>query len=138
MVNCFRGMFDRRKTFSLTSSRNRCQKSSPSRIFNTLGAGILTCEEPLLKLCWMKMCSSDNHYTTAPQMLFTALPKSKFYPLFKNSIKFDYNLINSKILRCMPSFLTCFFKLIHFHRINVIFSSSLQKFFPFHFAYFVS
>ena len=35
----FCGMIDRRKAFSLISSRNYCQKSSPSRISDTLRAG---------------------------------------------------------------------------------------------------
>ena len=26
---------------------------------------VWTCEESELKLCWMKLCSNDNHYTTA-------------------------------------------------------------------------
>ena len=30
---------------------------------------IWTCAEPEFRLCWMKLCSSDNHYTTAPQTL---------------------------------------------------------------------
>ena len=32
---------------------------SPSRVW--------TCAEPEFKLSWMKLCSSDNHYTTAPR-----------------------------------------------------------------------
>ena len=58
MMNCFCGMVDRQKTFSLISSRDHCQRSSPSRISDTPQAGF----EPAQKLC-----SSDNHYTTAPQ-----------------------------------------------------------------------
>ena len=27
---------------------------------------IWTCAEPELRLCWMNLCSSDNHYTTVP------------------------------------------------------------------------
>ena len=32
VMYCFCGMVDRRKAFSLTSSRDHCQRSSPSRI----------------------------------------------------------------------------------------------------------
>ena len=39
MMNCFCGMVDRRKTFSLISSRDHCQRSSPSRISDTPRAG---------------------------------------------------------------------------------------------------
>ena len=39
MMNCFCGMVDRRKSFSPISSRDHCQRSSPSRIFNTPRAG---------------------------------------------------------------------------------------------------
>ena len=39
MMNCFRGMVDRRKAFSLISSRAHCQRFSPSRISDTPRAG---------------------------------------------------------------------------------------------------
>ena len=35
MMNCFCGMVDRRKAFSLISSRDHCQRSSPTRISDT-------------------------------------------------------------------------------------------------------
>ena len=38
-LNCFCGMVDRRKTFSLISRRENCQRSSPSRISDTPQAG---------------------------------------------------------------------------------------------------
>ena len=39
MINCFSGMFDQRKAFSLISRWDHCQRSSPSRISDTLQAG---------------------------------------------------------------------------------------------------
>ena len=39
MMNCFCDMVDQRKAFSLISSHDHCQRSSPSRIPDTLGAG---------------------------------------------------------------------------------------------------
>ena len=39
MTHCFCGMVDRRKAFSLISSRDHCQKSPPSRISETPRAG---------------------------------------------------------------------------------------------------
>ena len=39
MMNCFCGMVDRRKAFSLTSSWDHCQRSSPSQISGTPRAG---------------------------------------------------------------------------------------------------
>ena len=39
MMNCFCSMVDRRKAFSLISSRDHCQRSSPSRISDTPPAG---------------------------------------------------------------------------------------------------
>ena len=39
MMHCFCGMVDRRKAFSLISSRGHCQRSSPSRVSNTPRAG---------------------------------------------------------------------------------------------------
>ena len=42
MVNCFCGMVVRRKAFSLISSWDDCQRSSPLRISDTLRAGFIT------------------------------------------------------------------------------------------------
>ena len=39
MMNCFCSMVDRRKTFSLISSRDHCQRSSPSWVSDTPRAG---------------------------------------------------------------------------------------------------
>ena len=39
MMNSFCGMVDQRKAFSLISSRDHCQRSSPSRISDTPRAG---------------------------------------------------------------------------------------------------
>ena len=61
MMNCFYGMVDQRKAFSLISSRYHCQRSSTSRISDTSKTGF--------EFRWMKLRSSDNdnHYTTAPR-----------------------------------------------------------------------
>ena len=48
MMNCFCGMVDRRKGFSLISSRYHCQRSSTSQISNTPRAGF----EPAQNLSW--------------------------------------------------------------------------------------
>ena len=39
MVNCFCGMADRRKAFSLASNQDDCQRSSPSQISNMSQVG---------------------------------------------------------------------------------------------------
>ena len=39
MMNCFCGMVDQQKAFSLISSWEHCQRSSPSPIFDTAPAG---------------------------------------------------------------------------------------------------
>ena len=46
MINCFCGMVDRRKTFSFISSRDHCQRSSPSRISDTPRAGFEPAQNP--------------------------------------------------------------------------------------------
>ena len=46
----FFGMVDWRKVFHLISSRDHCQRFSPSQF----------------RLSWMKLWVIDNHYTTAP------------------------------------------------------------------------
>ena len=39
MTDCFCGMVDQQEAFSLISSWDHCQRSSPSQISNTLRAG---------------------------------------------------------------------------------------------------
>ena len=46
-MNCLCGMVDRRKEFSLISSRDYCQRSSPSRISDPPRAGF----EPTFRIC---------------------------------------------------------------------------------------
>ena len=65
MMNCFWGIFDQRKAFSLISNQEHCQRSSPTRIFDASQVRV----EPVHNLKsglieWS--CSSDNHYTMAP------------------------------------------------------------------------
>ena len=44
MMNCFRGMVDRRKAMSLISSQDNCQRSSPSQISDEPWAGFETAQ----------------------------------------------------------------------------------------------
>lgn len=71
MINCFWGIIDRRKAISIASSRDLCQRFSPSRISDLT----LTWFEPALKLssnvCRIELCSCVNHYTTAPSRSLT-------------------------------------------------------------------
>ena len=60
MMSCFCGMVDRRKAFSLISSRYHWQGVSPSQISNT-PQRIWIRAELQFSLFWMKLCSSDNH-----------------------------------------------------------------------------
>ena len=68
MMNCFCGMVDRRKRFSLISNRDYCKKSLPS---STHREQIWTYAETEFRLCWMKLCNGDDHYTTTMDALFS-------------------------------------------------------------------
>ena len=65
VMNCFCGMVDRRKTFSLVSSwdhvRDPHHLESP-----TCSEQDLNLRRTSVQTCWIKLCSSDNKYTTAP------------------------------------------------------------------------
>ena len=71
MMNCFIRMVDRRKPFSLISSRGHSQRFYPSQISNKLQAGFKSvkslgsdfAELSCATLCWIEMYSSNNHYT---------------------------------------------------------------------------
>ena len=58
MMNRYCGMVDRRKAFSLISSRDHCQRSSPSRISDTPRAGFEPAQNLKFRLCRTKLCSS--------------------------------------------------------------------------------
>ena len=78
MINCFCGMVDRRKAFSLISSRDHCQRSSPSRISDMPRAGfepaqglssgllewscavVITTKPRRHKLLWMGFKNKEN------------------------------------------------------------------------------
>ena len=72
MMNCFCSMVDQQKTFSLLSSRDHCQRSSSSQISNTPRAGFDPAQNLSSDLVLLKLCSSDNHYTTTPQFRYSA------------------------------------------------------------------
>ena len=52
IMNSFCGMVDRRKAFSLISSQDHCQRSSPSQISDAADR-IWTCKEPEFRFCWI-------------------------------------------------------------------------------------
>ena len=62
MINFACGMVDGRKTISLISSRDHCQRPSLLKISHTPRAGYELGQSSELKLC-----SSDNLYTTVQQ-----------------------------------------------------------------------
>ena len=78
MMNCFWGMVDRRKAFSLISSPGHCERSLPSRISNTPRAGF----EPEFRLCRIKLRRSDNHYIMSPQYKVLYLMSHFIFPTF--------------------------------------------------------
>ena len=49
---------------------------------------VWTCSESEFRLCWMKLCRSDNHYTTAPQ--YTTVPQH-CKPTFHSCTKYASN-----------------------------------------------
>ena len=67
MIYCC-GMVDRQKVDPYFQSG---PLSEILHIVNLRHAGsrIWTCAEPVFRLWWMKLCSSDNHYTKAPLLI---------------------------------------------------------------------
>ena len=79
MMNCYcAGMVDRRKAFSLISSRDHW-----------------TCAEPEFRLCRMKLCSSHNHYATAPRWASRVVGIETFLEFYEALLKtFEENYRN--------------------------------------------
>ena len=82
MMNCFCGMIDRRKAFSLTSSRDHCQRSSPSRISDMPQAGF----EPAQNL-------SSGLVEWSCAVVITTTPRRKLKTEGKIKINFDFVLL---------------------------------------------
>ena len=68
MMNGFCDMVDQQKTFSLISSQEHCQRSSPSWISDTPRAEFEPARNLSSGFVELKLCSSDNLYTAAPQL----------------------------------------------------------------------
>ena len=72
MMNCFCGMVDWRKAFSLISSRDHCQRSSPSRISDMPQAGF----GPAQNLSSGLLEWSAKYYFVFPDNFFNNIPST--------------------------------------------------------------
>ena len=89
MMNCFCGMADPRKAEPYFQLRPLPEILTIANLWLATSR-IRTCIEPVFRLWWMKLCSSDNHYTMAPVV----------GPLFNKVACFPVNF--AKLLR-MPT-----------------------------------
>ena len=84
----FCGMVDRRKTFSLISNREHCQRSYPSLLSDMSRAGFEPEQNLRSGFFWIKLCNRDNHYSTALlqwlQKIKDYQNKDYFYTSYKN------------------------------------------------------
>ena len=89
MMNCFCGMVDWRKMFSLISSQDHCQRYSPSRISDTTRAGF----EPAQNLssglaewsCAVVITTAPRRHNQKKKMFFVPLRKENALraPIFR-------------------------------------------------------
>ena len=66
---------------------------------------VWTCAESEFRLCGMKLCSSDNHYTTAPQvfgklLLCSSCPKCLAKKMFCKLFQFLQILLSGRFIEC--------------------------------------
>ena len=100
-INRFCGMVEQRDAFSLILSREHCLRSSPSRISDTPQTGLEPA--PKFRICWMKLCSSDNHCIVEPLRDCrdcTSLQGSTFILLFHHfdiDRAWNISIVRSKI-----------------------------------------
>ena len=93
MMNCFCGMVDRQKAFSLISSRDHCQRSSPSRISDTPQAGF----EPAQNM-------SSGFLERSYAAVITTAPRRRIdEDIDWESVKEKYELIKNDFLKAFPS-----------------------------------
>ena len=80
MMNCFCGIVEHRKAFSLISSRDHCQRSSPSRISDTPRAGF----EPVQNLrIWAVVITASTRRDEISLRLFKGISIPYGAPLMK-------------------------------------------------------
>ena len=81
MMNCFCGMVvDRRKLFSLISSRNHCQRSLPSRISDTPRAGFERAQNlSSERSCAVVITSTHRHGAWQAGQRFVDLKSQSFF-----------------------------------------------------------
>ena len=103
IINCFCGMVDRRITFSLISSRDHCQRFSPSRISDRLRAGVEPAQNLSLGLVeWRcaavitttarrrslitNICFDFQGWTTCSDMVSNKIPASTKYKFMRRDL----------------------------------------------------
>ena len=92
MMNCFCGMVDQQK-MSYFQPGPLPEILTIANLW-IAASRIWTYAEPEFRVCWMKLCSSDNHYTLAPQNCFLVLlitvNSNSFVSPQQNSSTWDY------------------------------------------------
>ena len=77
MMNCFCGIADRGKASEILTIANLQHATSK----------IWTSAEPEFRVCWIKLCSCDNHYTTCHEWAYGIIElKSGWIEFFSNFI----------------------------------------------------
>ena len=66
MMNCFCGMVDQRNAFTSYFQPGPLSEILIVANLQHAASRIWTYAEFQFRLCWAKLCSSDNHYSTAP------------------------------------------------------------------------
>ena len=62
-MNCFCGMVEQLKAFTPYFQPGPSSEILTIANLRHAGSKVWTCAESEFRLCWMKLCSSDNHYT---------------------------------------------------------------------------
>ena len=84
MMNWFCRMVDRRKALTSYFNPGPLSKILTTANLRHVAIRVWTCAESEFRLCWMRLCSSDNNFTTAPY--------SAFFKIF-NFVLYLYNLM---------------------------------------------
>ena len=92
MMNCFCGIVDTQNGSTFISSPDHCQRFAPLWVWHATSR-IWTRVELEFRLSWIKLSSSDNHYTTL----------SHYSVSFKQS--FSTLSLRTKIRNAQPSFI---------------------------------
>ena len=127
IINCFCKVVDRKKAFTPYFQPGPLSEILTIVNLRHVTSRVWTCAESEFRLCWRKLCSSDNQYTAAPQT-YRLLHSHWHLLLFHHWFKFHFLSSNLHFHSHDISFINVFDSFILVIMLNILRFKSPVKF----------